>query len=56
MHGLAGRVREFDFYSKCNEDIVTGSKQGSDVTQFSFLKIHVSSWVENELQIRVKKG
>lgn len=51
MHGFAGHVKEFGFYSKWNENIFVGFKHRSDVIQFSFLMIHFSSGVENELQI-----
>lgn len=55
VRGFADHVKEFGFYSKCNENTFTGFKHGSDVIQFNILKIHLSSGVENELQVRVKK-
>lgn len=54
--GLAGHIKEFGFYSKCKENTFRGCKQGSDAIQFKFLKTEFSSWVEIELQIRVKKN
>lgn len=51
-----GHIKQFGFYSKCKENIFPDFKQGSDAIQLKFLKTDFSSWVETELQIRVKKN